>query len=91
MAGANKWKATGMSSGSFPYCVLCGAHTRVSLCRLKSSCPSAVTSVAMGRALERLKQGLHPTKLKFLGMPSPFTSSTYMPQVVDSRDEKILQ
>ena len=46
------------TAGPFTFCVLCGAHTRLPLCRLKSSCPITVNTGARGRALESWSKGL---------------------------------
>lgn len=48
------------------------AHTRVSLRKLATRCPKRVDSVAMQRALDRMKLGKHPSEDLFWGQPSTF-------------------
>ena len=54
-------------SDPFTFCSHCGAHTRVSLRKLAQECPRRAT-----RALDRLRQGLHPTQEDIVGAPRPF-------------------
>ena len=77
------------SVGPFPFCLFCGAHTRVALRKLGQACPRRVTSKAMQIALDRLRQGLHPALAFFLGPPKPFsfTSLPAVPGLLDPEDD----
>ena len=62
-------------AGPFTFCALCGVHLKVSVRKLAKECPRRVTSVAMARALDRLKLGLHPTTDDTVGAPVSFSVS----------------
>ena len=61
-------------AGPFPFCALCGAHTRVSLRKLATRCPKRVTSAAMQPALDRMRLGQCLAEDLFLGQPSTFVA-----------------
>lgn len=63
-------------SGPLTFCIHCGGHIGVSLRKLAPECPRRATTVAMSRALDRLRQGLHPTKEDIVGAPRPFYFSS---------------
>lgn len=64
--------------GPFTFYILCGVHTRVTVRKLASSCPRRATTVAMCRALVRMKHGLHPTEDFLFGHPA-FFSVAFLP------------
>ena len=60
------------AAGDCIFCILCGAHSRVNVRKLGRLCLRKVSSTSMRSALERLRQGLHPTRPLFVGVPTPF-------------------
>ena len=60
------------SAGDLVRCILCGAHSRISVRTLRRSCPRKVVTAAMGRALEGFRYGFHPVIQVFVGAPAPF-------------------
>jgi len=56
--------------------------------KLGRKCVRKVSSTAMRSALERLRQGLHPTRPLFVGVPAPFLLRPATIQVFEDEESE---